>query len=137
MLLLRVTLCFFVCLPFTAAEETNDDLLYFFPEPLVEAFEPRGLRVSIPDSKGIELFAFHGNINKELNQIDAGDLSKDIVRKTGNRWVYENKNIKLRPRDKVNFWLFVIRNHLGYKLDNQSFVIESESITYYNDPELH
>lgn len=102
------------------------DYVYKIPEPLIEVFEPKGFRVSIPHRIGIGLFAFHANINKELKDIDAGELSKDIVKKTGDRWVYENKIIKLKPGDVINYWLFVIKNNLGYKLDKQSFVVDSK-----------
>lgn len=39
---------------------------YDTPTPLVQLLNPQGFRISIPDSTGVELFAFHGNINKEM-----------------------------------------------------------------------
>lgn len=122
---LKVTLC--VALASLASNAEQTDKPYTFPEPLIEAYEPRGLRVSIPDEEGIELFAFHGNINKRLDMIDAGDLSKDVVAKTADRWVFEDKRAALHEGDTLHFWLFVIKNHLGYKLDNQTYTIRSKS----------
>lgn len=46
----------------------NVDSNYEFPPVLIEVLTPRGFQVSIPDSPGIQLFAFHGNINKEMVQ---------------------------------------------------------------------
>lgn len=40
---------------------------YETPTPRVELLSPRGFRVSIPDAPGVQLFAFHGNINQEID----------------------------------------------------------------------
>lgn len=103
---------------------------YMIPTPTVEAFRPRGLRVSIPDHPGLRLFAFHGVVNRELNGLEAGDMSKDVLKKTNGRWVFEDNRIKLHYGDELNFWLFVIKDHLGYRLDNQNVVIDR---MYYFD----
>lgn len=96
---------------------------YVIPTPTVEAFRPRGLRVSIPDSPGLRLFAFHGVINRELDGLEAGDMSKDVLKKSNGRWEFVDSTVKLNYGDELNFWLFVINENLGYRLDNQQFVI--------------
>lgn len=96
---------------------------YTVPEPIIEVFSPKGLRVSIPDHDGIRLFAFHGVVNRDLNGLEAGDLSQDILKPTNGRWVFEDRKLKLNPGDVLNFWLFVIKGKLGYRLDDQTYTI--------------
>lgn len=55
----------------------------------------RGFEVSIPASRNVKLFAFHGKINEAMNGWEAGDFSIDITRPTEGRFVYENKNAEL------------------------------------------
>lgn len=95
---------------------------YEVPEPTIEVLKPKGFRVSIPDEEGISLFAFHGNVNREMDGLEAGDMSKDILRKRDGRWTFFEKKLKLKKGDTVYFWLFVIRDGLGYRLDDASFV---------------
>nr|AFD54025.1 GNBP1 [Locusta migratoria] len=97
---------------------------YDVPEPVVEALKPRGLRISIPDDLGVELMAVHANMNKPIAPLEAGQISVDILKPKGGRWVYEDRRVRLRPGDVINYWLYVQVDGLGYRLDDQSFVVK-------------
>lgn len=99
---------------------------YELPEPTIEVLKPKGFRVSIPDEEGIQLFAFHGNVNKEMDGLEAGDMSKDVLKKRNGRWVFEERKLKLKKGDTVYYWLFVIKDGLGYRLDDRAYVFEGE-----------
>lgn len=95
---------------------------YEFPKPLIEVLKPKGFKVSIPDEEGITLFAFHGKVNEEMDGLEAGDMSKDILKKRKGRWTFFERKLKLKKGDKVYFWLYVIKDGLGYRLDDGLFV---------------
>lgn len=94
---------------------------YEVPKPVIEVLKPKGFRVSIPDEEGITLFAFHGNVNREMDGLEAGDMSKDILKKRKGKWTFFEKKLKLKKGDTVYFWLYVIKDGLGYRLDDASF----------------
>ncbi|CAG9861070.1 unnamed protein product [Phyllotreta striolata] len=96
---------------------------YEVPRPTIKVLEPSGFRVSIPDEEGLQLFAFHGSINKPLEGLEAGRFSKDILKPTNGKWVFENYEVKLNKGDVIYYWLFVIRNHLGYRKENGVFEV--------------
>ncbi|KAL1517636.1 hypothetical protein ABEB36_001374 [Hypothenemus hampei] len=102
---------------------TSDGALYTVPEPQIEIF-PQGFRVSIPDDSGIELFAFHGNINVAMNGLEAGEFSKDILKKCNGVWIFEDVTKKLHEGDVLYFWLYVIKNGLGHRYDDGEFVVK-------------
>lgn len=96
---------------------------YEIPDPAIQVFKPKGLRVSIADSDSVELFAFHGNVNKPMNGLEAGTFSKDVLRARNGTWIFEEPNARLEVGDQLYYWLFVIKNGLGYRLDNGHFVV--------------
>lgn len=96
---------------------------YEIPDPEIQVFKPKGLRVSIADSSGVEVFAFHGNVNKPMNGLEAGTFSKDVLRAKNGTWIFEDPNARLQIGDQLYYWLFVIKNGLGYRLDNGHFVV--------------
>ncbi|XP_047112564.1 beta-1,3-glucan-binding protein-like [Schistocerca piceifrons] len=97
---------------------------YDVPQPMIEALKPRGLRISIPDDLGVELFAVHANLNKPISPLEAGQISVDITRPKGSRWVYEDRRVRLKPGDVINYWLYVQVDGQGYRLDDQTFVVK-------------
>ena len=58
--------------------------------------------------------AFHAKVNKEIEDLEAGDIAVDIMRTKGGRWSYENRNLKLKIGDVINYWVHVQYNGLGY-----------------------
>ncbi|XP_046737943.1 gram-negative bacteria-binding protein 3-like [Diprion similis] len=83
--------------------------------PLVEVLKPYGFRVSIPNAPGVELFAFHGNINKKMTGKEAGEFSVDVVSKENGRWSYTNSTTLLNPGDTLYFWTHVRVNGVGHE----------------------
>ncbi|XP_026461969.1 uncharacterized protein LOC113363702 [Ctenocephalides felis] len=97
--------------------------VFVVPQAKVEAYHPRGLRVSIPHQEGIELFAFHGSVNKPMVGLEAGQLSRDITAERNGYWSFYDPQVKLKVGDVLNYWLFVQKDKLGYRKDDQSFVV--------------
>ncbi|ERL92074.1 beta-1,3-glucan-binding protein [Dendroctonus ponderosae] len=97
------------------------------PDATVEAFTPRGLRVSIPDQDGIKLFALHAKINEEMNGREAGTFSRDITKAKDGRWTFYDSQAKLAVGDTLYFWTFVDyfdgERKLGFVRDDQFFTI--------------
>lgn len=119
----------FVCLS-TCAEIRE----YEVPLAHIERLSPRGFIVSIPDSEGIQLLAFHGNLNKQLKGIDAGQFSEDVLDKDTNCpefggrncWTYVNRKQLISKGDTLYYWTYVIKNGLGYLRRNQIFVFNGK-----------
>lgn len=99
---------------------------YEVPEPTIEVLKPKGFKVSIPDEDGISLFAFHGTVNREMDGLEAGDMSRDILKKHRGKWTFFEKKLKLKKGDTVYFWLYVLKDGLGYRLDDASFTYNGE-----------
>ncbi|XP_046416964.1 gram-negative bacteria-binding protein 3-like [Neodiprion fabricii] len=99
---------------------------YDTPTPLVEVLNPYGFRVSIPDSPGVQLFAFHGNINQEMEGNEAGTFSVDIVSKKNGRWSHTNPTASLNPGDTLYFWTHVRVNGIGYEKFHQEFHVPAK-----------
>ncbi|KAG5864436.1 hypothetical protein JTB14_007790 [Gonioctena quinquepunctata] len=100
---------------------------YVVPKPQIRLLHPKGFRVSIPDTEGIELFAFHGNINKPMEGLEAGQFSKDILKKRKNEWVFKDRRTQLKDGDVIYYWLFVIKDRLGYRYDDGQFHVKDSS----------
>lgn len=94
------------------------------PKASIKAYESKGFSVSIPDSSGISLFAFHGNLNSKLGLLEGGTFSKDILRPENGMWTYRDDSTKLKIGDTINYWLFVEKDGLGYRQDMQQFVVK-------------
>ncbi|KAK9502758.1 hypothetical protein O3M35_011468 [Rhynocoris fuscipes] len=92
----------------------------------IQVFKPKGFRISVPHTDGITLFAVHLNVNKEMQYLEAGQIAVDVVKRKGERWVYENNNIRIRPGDKLYFWLYVIADGLGHRLDDQVYTVSGD-----------
>lgn len=72
---------------------------------------------------GIVLFAFHGNINREFTGAEPGDFAGEVLTKQNGQWSYENTNQQLKVGDKLNYWIYVQHNQLGYRIENQKYVV--------------
>ncbi|XP_030764490.1 uncharacterized protein LOC115888792 [Sitophilus oryzae] len=96
---------------------------YDVPEPEIKVYS-NGFTVSVPDEDGISLFAFHGNINRPMQHLEAGQFSQDILRKKGDRWVFKNADTKLKVGDKIYYWLYVLRDGLGHRYDHGEFTVK-------------
>ncbi|KAE8748905.1 hypothetical protein FOCC_FOCC004310 [Frankliniella occidentalis] len=80
-------------------------------------------RAGKPHSEGVELFAFHGNVNRELGEREAGEMSMDIRKKSKEGlWTYQSQR-KLKVGDVINYWLYVQRFGRGYERLGQTFYV--------------
>jgi hypothetical protein len=77
--------------------------------------------------EGITLFAFHGKLNEEMKHLEAGAWSKDITRITNGRFVFEDKNVKLKKGDTVYYWTYIYHfdgiSTLGYREDGLEWTV--------------
>ncbi|KAJ6645922.1 Beta-1,3-glucan-binding protein [Pseudolycoriella hygida] len=102
---------------------------YSVPKATITVFSSKGFSVSIPDSPGLKLFAFHGNINSKLEVLEAGTFNKDVLRPENGLWTFRDFSTKLKAGDFINYWLYVEKDGLGYRQDIQMFVVRE----LYND----
>ncbi|XP_076639542.1 beta-1,3-glucan recognition protein 1 [Colletes latitarsis] len=93
------------------------------PIPTVEPLFPKGLRIFIPHEDGITLVAFHVKFNEDFQGLEAGTIARDIVKVRGGRWLYEDRNTRLKHNDIIYYWIHVIYNGLGYNLIDQQHVV--------------
>lgn len=114
-----ILLLYFACL-FVRIESQE----YEVPDATLMAYSPKGLHVSIPHEEGIEIFAFHGNVNSEMKYPSAGEMSVDILAPKNGRWIYENPRIKLKPGDVINYWLYVQKRGKGYPKEDLTWKVD-------------
>lgn len=103
---------------------------YEVPEALVEVFKPAGLKISIPHSPGIQLFAVHAKVNQVMQYLEAGFYSRDVLNPKNGRWTFYDDTACLQVGDIIYYWTFVQKNGLGYRLDDQSFVVTGKYFIY-------
>lgn len=92
---------------------------YTVPRARIEVLHPRGFSVSIPDTPGIQIFAFHGNLNSPMEGLEAGQFSADILKHRTGRWTFSDKRHEIKAGDILYYWLYVQKDGLGYRRDDQ------------------
>lgn len=100
---------------------------YEVPKARIEVFYPKGFEVSIPHEEGITLFAFHGKLNEEMEGLEAGTWSRDIVKVKDGRWIFRDRQATLKPGDVLYYWTYVIYNGLGYREDDGVYTVNAYS----------
>lgn len=103
-----VVWCLLVVLPLARGQ-------YEPPKPRVIFYHPRGFEISIPDEPGITLFAFHAKKNVLLDGREAGTWNENVHKKTNGRFVFVDPDTKFNLGDRLNYWIFVEHNGLGYE----------------------
>ncbi|XP_036339077.1 gram-negative bacteria-binding protein 3 [Rhagoletis pomonella] len=103
---------------------------YEVPKAKIDVFWPKGFEVSIPHEEGMTLFAFHGKLNEEMDGLEAGTWARDILKPKDGRWIFRDRNTKLKFGDTLYYWTYVIYNGLGYREDDGVFVVNE----YTNRP---
>ncbi|XP_023165086.2 gram-negative bacteria-binding protein 3 [Drosophila hydei] len=98
---------------------------YDVPKVTVKVNSPKGFEVSVPDEQGISLFAFHGKLNAEMEDLSDQTWATDIVTARNGRWTYINRLQKLQPGDILYYWVTVRYNGLDYHAYNQSYQIHN------------
>ncbi|KOB76198.1 Beta-1,3-glucan recognition protein 3, partial [Operophtera brumata] len=72
---------------------------------------------------GYSLMAFHGNLNVEMEGLEAGQWARDITKAKNGQWVFRDRNAELKIGDTIYFWTYVIKNGLGYRQDNGEWTV--------------
>ena len=94
---------------------------YTPPTATVEPLHPAGLRMSIPDERGITLVAYHIKINEDFDGLEAGHIAKDILNARNGRWTYQDGHTHLKRGDTIYYWIHADYQGGGYNLINQSY----------------
>lgn len=92
---------------------------YVVPKARVEVLHPKGFQLSIPDIPGIQMFAFHGNLNSPMEGLENGQFSADILKPKNGRWTFTNRKHEIKVGDMLFYWLYVQKDSLGYRRDDQ------------------
>lgn len=92
---------------------------YVVPKARIEVLHPKGFSVSIPDTPGIQMFSFHGNLNSPMEGLENGQFSADILKHKSGRWTFANRKHEIKPGDILYYWLYVQKDSLGYRRDDQ------------------
>ncbi|XP_017126251.1 gram-negative bacteria-binding protein 3 isoform X1 [Drosophila elegans] len=94
---------------------------YQVPVARIARPEKIGFEVSIPDEKGISLFAFHGRLNTPIVDLQDQTWAADIIRTDQKgRWTYTNRDAKLKKGDVLYYWTTVRYNGVDYHRMRQS-----------------
>ncbi|XP_026762480.3 beta-1,3-glucan-binding protein-like isoform X2 [Galleria mellonella] len=81
---------------------TQAQMGFVFPPVRIQAFSPRGIRVSVPDVEGITALLFDGNINKRI-MYDKGNIHGFVTTKTNGYWVLDDPTVELHSGDVINY----------------------------------
>ncbi|KAI8426003.1 hypothetical protein MSG28_004979 [Choristoneura fumiferana] len=102
-----------------------EDAQYSIPEVTIEAFTPKGFRASIPGSPNQSLFAFQGNLNRNIESDQVGAISGETLSVSSNgRWIVDLPDIQLKAGDVIKYHVFAAIDRVGYVKDDLEFTIE-------------
>ncbi|CAH2237569.1 beta-1,3-glucan-binding protein-like [Pararge aegeria] len=96
---------------------------YTIPDVTIQALKPKGIRVSIPDSRGVSLFVFQGNLNKEIGSNDVGVIAGEVTNPMDGLWMYEDLDLQLKVGDVIYYYVFVSNDGKGYVKDRLTFTV--------------
>lgn len=66
----------------------------------------------------LKVFAFHANINHEIDSTEPGEINGDVTvdsTKSSDTIAYVNPNVKLNVGETIHYWVHVQVNSLGYR----------------------
>lgn len=73
------------------------------------------------DTPGVKLFAFHGQRNHPLKNVESGEFSEEIRSPKDGKWTYFNPDTRLEVGDVIYYWIVVHYNNFGYRKDDQIY----------------
>ncbi|KAF5280022.1 hypothetical protein FQA39_LY05403 [Lamprigera yunnana] len=94
------------------------------PVPKFEAFRPSGIRVTLPDTKGISEFFLWGNINVPMEGKDLGEIMLSTYEATNGLWLIEDMDVKLKAGDTIYYTYFININGVVYRYEREEFTIK-------------
>lgn len=98
-------------------------MAYQVPEATVKVNSPQGFEVSIPAEPGVSLFAFHGKVNEEMDDLGDQTWAADIVSPRNGRFTYRNRNHRLQPGDILYYWTTARYNGVDHHNYNRRYVV--------------
>ncbi|KAH8319965.1 hypothetical protein KR074_010045, partial [Drosophila pseudoananassae] len=102
-------------------------MAYQVPEATVKV-TAQGFEVSIPAEPGVSLFAFHGKVNEEMDDLSDQTWAADIVSPRNGRFTYRNRNHRLQPGDTLYYWTTARYNGIDYHNYNRNYrVVHGDS----------
>lgn len=78
------------------------------------------------DSPGIQLFAFHGNVNQPIKGKEDGTINRAITQAENGVWSFTDPTVQLKPGDIIYYWIFVQHQRLGFDKQEQQFSVSSK-----------
>lgn len=75
------------------------------------------------DIPGLQLFGFHGNLNKGIKQHDRGEFMEENITPSKGRLSYFNADLELKLGDEIFFWISIQHDKLSYRKDNQKWIV--------------
>nr|AGK40899.1 GRP3 [Nilaparvata lugens] len=100
---------------------------YEVPTAIIEVLQPKGFKASIPDEEGMTRYAFHGRINEEFEQTDAGQFAADVLKpssKNDGFWTYTNRHVNLKIGDVIHYWIQVEKDGVSYSRVSLSYEVK-------------
>lgn len=86
---------------------------------------------SSPSTTGLQLFAFHSNINAPIRQLESGQYSGIVSKPDHNGyWTHRHASVKLNINDVINYWVYIEVNNTGYTLDCRSYMVLAEGTSF-------
>lgn len=119
----RCLLCVLSIGAFSSVSVINGNVIKI-PIPSIIAYEPHGIKVTLPNIDGISEFFFWGNVNEELESTDLGTIRLEVFETTNGQWVIEDKSVSLKQGDIIHYILFVKINGIMHKLNRMSYQVK-------------
>ncbi|XP_072761310.1 beta-1,3-glucan-binding protein [Anoplolepis gracilipes] len=98
---------------------------YVLPDPTIEVLKPQGLRVSIPDARGLRLFGFHSNVNEAIGANEYGKVAGNVYLATNGRWIFEDPEVTIKNGDILYYWTYAQVDGTHHKNNVQTWTYSS------------
>uniref|UniRef100_A0A182YJJ4 Uncharacterized protein n=1 Tax=Anopheles stephensi TaxID=30069 RepID=A0A182YJJ4_ANOST len=97
---------------------------YTIPNVHFEYPTARGFRASIPDTPGLQMFAFHARLNKPFERFEEGDYAEDVTEPDDNGlWLYSTNKPALPNGTIIYYWVYVQFAGQGYWLTDKKHTV--------------
>lgn len=93
----------------------------------VEFLQPTGIRLSLPDEPGVNSVEFNVNIFQRSPEATKKEYSIKSTRPTGNRWIFEIKNVVLKQFESISYWIYVEKKGEGFLYTDQVIIQPNEN----------
>nr|XP_022910141.1 beta-1,3-glucan-binding protein 1-like [Onthophagus taurus] len=98
---------------------------FVFPDVIIQAYNPKGLRIYVEARPDIKLFVFEGKINEKIEGTAPGDISVDIKTPTDGKFSYYDGDLQLNVGDTIYYWVYVQSDKAGFTRLDRSWKVTS------------